>query len=145
EPLPGFYHAVFHEKERQIVVTRARQFIQECFASPPQRPALLDADTRGFTRDEFDRLRQPGSPLFSIMRCAMKTLGRLSKGIQLGWSAGFDSGRTLDYVYENKAQGWTPLGRVMDRSYLDSIGWRGIRVRKANLQKLLREAIEKVH
>jgi alpha-beta hydrolase superfamily lysophospholipase/SAM-dependent methyltransferase len=145
ESLPGFYHAVFHEKERQIVVTKARQFIQECFARPPQRIALLDADKRGFTRDEFDRLRQPGSPLFAIMRYAMKTFGRLSKGIQLGWSAGFDSGRTLDYIYESKAQGCTPLGRVVDRSYLDSIGWRGIRVRKVNLQKLLGEAIEKVH
>ena len=60
----------------------------------------------------------------------------------MGWEAGFDSGRTLDYVYENRAQGATPLGRAIDRAYLNSIGWRGIRERKANLQKLLRETME---
>jgi SAM-dependent methyltransferase len=34
---------------------------------------------------------------------------------------------------------------MIDRGYLDSIGWRGIRVRKQNLQKLLRSAIERVY
>ena len=60
----------------------------------------------------------------------MKSGGRLSKGIDLGWRSGFDSGLTLDYVYENKAQGSTPVGRLIDRNYLNSIGWRGIRQQK---------------
>jgi SAM-dependent methyltransferase len=51
----------------------------------------------------------------------------------------------LDYVYENKPRGCTPLGRAFDRAYLNSIGWRGIRVRKVNLQKVLQEAIEQTH
>jgi SAM-dependent methyltransferase len=63
----------------------------------------------------------------------------------LGWDAGFDSGRTLDYVYQNKPQGITPLGRAFDRAYLNTIGWRGIRARKTSLKDVLREAIEKVH
>src|SRR5437588_3324218 len=75
----------------------------------------------------------------------MKTSGRLSKGIDLGWRNGFDSGLTLDYVYENKAQGTTPLGRWIDRNYLNSVGWRGIRQRKKNLEILLRRVIEKTH
>ncbi|HEY4983800.1 MAG TPA: bifunctional alpha/beta hydrolase/class I SAM-dependent methyltransferase [Verrucomicrobiae bacterium] len=145
ESLPGFYHAIFHEKNRQLVVTKAREFILQCFARPPQRVSLLDADKRGFTKDEFDRLCEPGNPMFAVARCVMKTTGRLSKGIQLGWEAGFDSGRTLDYVYENKPRGVTPLGRAIDRGYLESIGWRGIRIRKVNLQKILRETIEQVH
>ena len=33
----------------------------------------------------------------------------------------------------------TPLGRLIDRNYLDSIGWRGIRQRKLHLEELLRE------
>jgi SAM-dependent methyltransferase len=74
----------------------------------------------------------------------MKSMGKLSRGIRLGWEAGFDSGRTLDYVYENQAQGVTPLGRAIDRSYLDSIGWRGIRVRKVHLQQILRDTLEEV-
>jgi SAM-dependent methyltransferase len=75
----------------------------------------------------------------------MKTGGRLSKGIDLGWRSGFDSGLTLDYVYENKAQGSTPLGRFIDHGYLNSIGWRGIRQRKKNLERLLRNVIERTH
>ena len=145
EILPGFYHAIFHERNRQLVVDRARQFIQECFARPPQPASLLAADKTGFTKDEFDRLCQPGNPVFALLRGAMKTGGRLSRGIQLGWEAGFDSGRTLDYVYENQPQGVTPLGRAIDRGYLASIGWRGIRVRKTNLQTILRSAIESTH
>jgi len=145
EILPDFYHAIFHERNRQLVVDRARQFIQECFARPPQPASLLAADQSGFTKDEFDRLCQPGNPVFALLRGAMKTGGRLSRGIQLGWEAGFDSGRTLDYVYENQPQGVTPLGRAIDRGYLASIGWRGIRVRKTNLQTILRSAIESTH
>jgi alpha-beta hydrolase superfamily lysophospholipase/SAM-dependent methyltransferase len=145
EMLPGFYHAVFHEQNRQLVVAKAREFIQERFVRPPQRASLLDADKRGFTKDEFDRLCEPGNPMFAVTRGLMKTTGRLSKGIQLGWEAGFDSGRTLDYVYENKPQGVTSLGRVIDRGYLESIGWRGIRIRKVNLQNILRTAIESTH
>ncbi len=135
ETLPGFYHAIFHEKDRQILIARTREFIDECFARPTQPASLLDADQRGFTRDEYDRLCRAGNPLFAATRVGMKTAGRLSCGIRLGWESGFDSGRTLDYVYENKPRGRTALGRAIDRAYLNSIGWRGIRSRKANLQK----------
>ena len=145
ERLPGFYHAIFHEKERRLVIAKAREFILDCFRQTPRRDSLIEADRRGFTRDEFDRLCRPGNPLFALTRFMMKTAGRLSRGIQLGWEAGFDSGRTLDYVYENRPQGVTPLGRVIDRFYLNSIGWRGIRQRKVNLQKILRATIEEVH
>jgi alpha-beta hydrolase superfamily lysophospholipase/SAM-dependent methyltransferase len=145
EPLPGFYHAIFHEKERRRAVTKTREFIRECFQRPPGRDSLLEADRHGFTRDEYDRLCAPGNRLFAVTRWAMKTAGRLSHGIRLGWEAGFDSGRTLDYVYENRPRGFTPLGRAIDRSYLNSIGWRGIRERKVHLKDVLREAMETVH
>jgi len=145
ETLRGFYHAVFHEKERELVVAKVRQFVRECFDRPPQRTNLLDADKRGFTKDEYDRLCASGSPHFDLIRGAMKTVGCLSQGVRLGWEAGFDSGRTLDYVYENKPRGFSLLGRAIDRGYLNSIGWRGIRVRKQNLQRLLRRTIERVH
>ncbi len=145
EMLPGFFHAVFHEKNRKLVVSKAREFIDDCFAHPPRRVSLLDADKSGFTKDEFDRLCGPGNPMFALIRGAMKTAGRLSEGIQLGWESGFDSGRTLDYVYENQPRGVTPIGRAIDRGYLESMGWRGIRARKANLQNILRAAIESIH
>ncbi len=145
EVFPGFYHAVFHEKGRAALIEKVRGFIQERFSLPPARTSLLDADKSGNTRQEYDRLRQPGNPGYALIGWAMKTVGRLSRGVQLGWRAGFDSGVTLDYVYEDRPRGITPLGRAIDRSYLNSIGWRGIRQRRIHLERLLRETIERTH
>jgi alpha-beta hydrolase superfamily lysophospholipase/SAM-dependent methyltransferase len=145
EVFPGFYHAVFHERHREPLVARARKFILERFAQPPPRLALLDADLRGHTKAEYDRLCCRGGARFTLVRLGMKTLGRLSKGIALGWRSGFDSGMTLDYVYENRPQGLTPLGRWMDRAYLESIGWRGIRQRRVHLEAALRDLIRATH
>ena len=36
-------------------------------------------------------------------------------------------------------------GKLVDANYLNSVGWRGIRQRKANLKKVLRAVIEKLH
>ncbi len=95
----------------------------------------------------YEELLQP-LPLFSLrrfefalQRLAMKTVGRLSDGIRLGWKVGFDSGAMLDYVYENQPRGITPLGRWIDKQYLESIGWRGIRQRKVHLEQAIREAV----
>lgn len=145
EMFPGFHHAIFHERDRQQVIDRVRAFILESFARPAQCDGLLDADQGGFTRTEFDLLRSPGALHWPIIRCGMKTFGRLSQGIRLGWQAGFDSGVTLDYIYENKPRGTTPLGRCIDYFYLNSIGWRGIRVRRENLQRVLRQSIDQIH
>src|SRR2546423_7558617 len=142
---PAAYHALFHERERAQVIDRVRDFIQERFAAEPVRPSLVDADKYGHTWEEFERLKLRGSPHFALIRGGMKTGGRLSKGIDLGWRTGFDSGLTLDYVYENKARGTTPLGRLIDRNYLNSPGWRGVRQRKKNLETLLRRVIERAH
>jgi SAM-dependent methyltransferase len=71
----------------------------------------------------------------------MRTVGQASAGIRLGYRYGFDSGPMLDYVYENRAQGSWLYGRLADRMYLDSIGWRAIRARKALLQATLRGEI----
>jgi alpha-beta hydrolase superfamily lysophospholipase/SAM-dependent methyltransferase len=142
---PAAYHALFHERERAQVVDRVRDFVRERFAKPMEKPSLLEADQCGHTWEEYERLKLRGSPHFALVRGGMKTGGRLSKGIDLGWRSGFDSGLTLDYVYENKPQGATPLGRLIDRNYLNSPGWRGIRERKKNLKALLRRTIERTH
>jgi alpha-beta hydrolase superfamily lysophospholipase len=140
---PAAYHALFHERERAQVADRVRDFVRERFAAPPLKPSLLEADKYGHTWEEFERLRLRGSPHFAVVRGGMKAGGRLSRGIDLGWRTGFDSGLTLDYVYENNARGLTPLGRLIDRNYLNSPGWRGIRQRKENLATLLRRVIER--
>lgn len=143
--LRGFHHAVFHESNRQQAIDAARTFILDCFARPAQSTRLLDADKGGYTRTEFDTLCAPGAAYWSVTRKFLSTVGRLSHGVRLGWQSGFDSGVTLDYVYENVSRGTTPLGKLIDRFYLSSIGWRGIRIRRDNLQATLRSAIARLH
>lgn len=147
--LPGFHHAIFHERDRDLPIARAREFLKRAFeGADPDPSPLLAADQAGFTKEEYDRLSAPRCPFsprqagFALQRASMKTLGRLSAGIRLGWRTGFDSGQTLDYIYENRARGWSPLGRWVDRAYLDTVGWRGIRRRKEHLRAILARALE---
>ncbi|MBI2849706.1 MAG: class I SAM-dependent methyltransferase family protein [Chloroflexi bacterium] len=73
---------------------------------------------------------------------AMSTIGRTSDGINLGYRYGFDSGEMLDYVYENRARGALLVGRLLDRIYLNAVGWRGIRARKGLLKAVLRGELQ---
>src|SRR5437870_10666620 len=145
EIYPAAYHAIFHDQDRHLTVHRVHKFIQERFAEPVTQPSLLNADQAGHTRDEYERLKSCGGMKFAVARAGLRTAGRLSHGVDLGWRNGFDSGLSLDYVYENKPRGSLGVGRLIDKSYLNSIGWRGIRQRKANLKNALRSVIEKLH
>lgn len=144
--LPGFYHDTLGEKDRAAALSKARDFILRMFAQPARTPPLLEADRHGYTKDEMERVSRPLAPLspknlvFALLRLSMRTLGRLSEGVRLGLATGFDSGSTLDYVYRNRASGALGVGRVIDRNYLDSIGWRGIRVRKQHLGQAIASA-----
>ena len=142
---PAMYHAIFHEQDRAQVIERTRAFILERFAETRSVVSLREADRYGYTWEEYERLKLHGGPQFVAVRAALRVGGRLSKGIDLGWKGGFDSGRSLDYVYQNQPQGSRRLGKFVDAKYLNNIGWRGIRQRKANLEKALREVIEKLH
>ncbi len=143
----GFYHDTLGERDRGPAIAKVRGFLQKCFSQLPSSTSLMDADHAGYTKEEFDRLSRPLPPLspkalgFALTRLGMRTGGRLSDGIRLGLETGFDSGSMLDYVYRNKPSGITPLGRLIDWSYLNAIGWRGIRVRKRNIERLLMRAI----
>ena len=145
--LPGFFHDTLGEKDRAPVIARMRRFILQNFASPLNRPSLLDADRLGATCAEAESLatalpRNSLRDLYWRMTRASLGLGsKLSAGVKLGFDTGFDSGSTLDYVYRNRATGLSPIGRLIDRNYLDSIGWRGIRQRKLHVEELLRLAI----
>ena len=145
EIFPDAYHAIFHETNRRDVIAIVREFVRECFAKPATAPSLLDAHKSGYTAHEYECLRNNESGRFAVARAGLKVAGRLSRGIEIGWRSGFDSGLSLDYVYRNEPTGWSPLGRLIDKSYLNSIGWRGIRQRKGNLNKTLRDLIVKVH
>jgi esterase/lipase/SAM-dependent methyltransferase len=145
EIFPDAYHAIFHETNRRDVIGLVRNFVRDCFAKATSTPSLVNADKTGYTAQEHEGLKNNGSARFALTRAGLKIAGRLSRGINIGWRYGFDSGLSLDYVYKNEPHGWSPLGRVIDKSYLNSIGWRGIRQRKANLNKTLRGLILKLH
>src|ERR1051325_7178883 len=145
EIFPDAYHAIFHETDRRDIIGIVREFVRDCFAKPAAAPSLLYADRTGYTAQEHECLKNNGSGRFAVARAGLKVAGRLSRGIEIGWRSGFDSGLSLDYVYKNDPTGWSPLGRLIDKSYLNSIGWRGIRQRKENLNKSLRDVILKVH
>ena len=77
-----------------------------------------------------------------MTRAALKVGGLLSAGVKLGHQTGFDSGSTLDYVYKNEAKGITSIGKFIDKAYLNSFGWRGIRQRKVNAEEMIRQDAE---
>ena len=95
----------------------------------------------------FDALRQP-LPVYSFknayyasVRTLLKTIGNLSDGIRLGNRYGFDSGVMLDYVYKNQAGGTLLIGKLLDRIYLNTVGWRGIRLRKEVVIQCLKRVV----
>ncbi|MGV9313669.1 class I SAM-dependent methyltransferase family protein [Streptomyces sp. NPDC003691] len=78
---------------------------------------------------------------WAAMRLVLGSAGRLSEGIRIGYRHGFDSGSMLDHVYVNRARGSLGIGRVIDRFYLNAIGWRAIRARRELLKDVLRKEI----
>jgi alpha-beta hydrolase superfamily lysophospholipase/SAM-dependent methyltransferase len=145
--LPGFYHDTLGERDRAKAVKKVRSFIAERFEEAPVIADLRQAHLSGYSRDEADRLATPlsiTSPrglYWALTRASIRFGGLFSDGIRTGLRTGFDSGSTLDYIYENDARGLGPGGRLIDRQFLDAIGWRGIRQRKAHLEELIGEAL----
>ncbi|MER9894768.1 bifunctional alpha/beta hydrolase/class I SAM-dependent methyltransferase [Mesorhizobium sp. M0119] len=146
--LPSFFHDTLGERDRHKALDLIGPFLERQFAAPEKPVDLTEADRAGYTRDEADRLASP-LPLLSLRglywamsRASIRMGAWLSSGMKTGIVTGFDSGSTLDYVYENEARGISPMGRMIDRTFLDAIGWRGIRQRKLHLEELIGSAAE---
>lgn len=148
--LPGFLHDTLGERDRELALARIREFVLRIFDSPSTPKSLRNAHRSGYTHDEEQALRQPLPALcarnlnFVLTRLSMRTLGTLAAGIRIGLESGFDSGQSLDYVYRNQAHGRLLLGKLIDRGYLDAIGWRGVRVRRQHLALAIAKAIEQL-
>ncbi|MXN50962.1 alpha/beta fold hydrolase [Shinella sp. AETb1-6] len=146
--LPGFYHDTLGERDRAKALEKVRTFLLARFDEPPVMADVRGAHLSGYTRDEADRLATP-LPLLSprglywaLTRASIRLGGLFSKGLATGGRTGFDSGSTLDYVYEDEARGLGPGGRFIDRQFLDAIGWRGIRQRKVHLEEVIGKALK---
>jgi len=148
--LPGFFHDTLGERDRAVAVASAKRFILQNFDYPLDRASLLDADKIGLTCAESESLAAPlphnslRDLYWRMTRASMRLGSKLSEGVKLGFDTGFDSGSTLDYVYRNQPTGKGGLGRMIDQNYLNSIGWRGIRQRKLNVEELLRLTMGKL-
>ncbi|MGB4810902.1 MAG: bifunctional alpha/beta hydrolase/class I SAM-dependent methyltransferase [Methylophilaceae bacterium] len=142
----GFYHDTLGEKDRHLPLAKARAFIEAEFAKSVVQQDLSTSDVAGYTYYEAEQLKKPLSALspknwyFAATRANIAIGSKTSTGLKLGVETGFDSGSTLDYVYENQARGKGLLGRFADRTYLEAIGWRGIRVRKQHIEAMLAKA-----
>lgn len=95
----------------------------------------------------YESLKQP-LPLYTpkglyyaAVRAFLRGPGRYSDGIRIGENYGYDSGVMLDYVYKNRPSGRGLFGKLIDRFYLNSVGWRGIRNRKALSREILDEEL----
>ena len=135
------------EKDRHLVFDKMRDFIDTLYAMAPQRFDYSNEDRWSPGADTW-RMLSGGPAPYSIddiayrgLRYGMKLLGTQSTGVRLGFETGFDSGSTLDYVYRNQPQGSSALGRLIDKNYLNSVGWKGIRQRKIHLQMLIGQAV----
>lgn len=148
--LPGFYHDTLGERDRAAALKLVREFIEKRFAEAPVVVDLTQSHRGGPTRQEADELATPLSAFsprglyWAATRAGMRVGGALSNGLKLGHETGFDSGSTLDYVYRNQADSPSFIGRLIDKNYLQSIGWRGIRQRKVHVEELIRMAMEKL-
>ncbi|WP_336220279.1 bifunctional alpha/beta hydrolase/class I SAM-dependent methyltransferase [Citrobacter amalonaticus] len=148
--LPGFYHDTLGEKERHLALDKMREFIHTLFARALIRFDYCNEDRWSPGADTW-RMLSGGPEPYSLddiayrgLRYGMKMLGTHSTGLRLGFETGFDSGSTLDYVYRNQPQGNNVPGRLIDKYYLNSIGWKGIRQRKTHLQILIRQAVSRL-
>ena len=143
--LDGFYHDTLGEENRAVAIDKIKRFITQCFASPYQAPDLLHADKIGSSCAIAETLSAPlphksAKYLFwQITKKNLKIGSLLSKGLKIGEDTGYDSGSTLDFVYRNQTESQNPIGKIIDRQYLNAIGWRGIRIRKENIEQLFQK------
>ena len=146
----GFYHDTLGEQNRSAVFKEMRRFIRARFDAPLQVVGVTDAHIHGDSRREADELATPLSPFsprgafWASYRAAMNLGAKWSEGLRIGKETGYDSGSTLDYVYRNQPQGSNKFGEMVDKHYLNAIGWRGIRQRKVNIGKAIQTAFNKL-
>lgn len=145
--LPGFYHDTLGEKDRQLAFDKMRIFIERLYTETLPTHHYRYEDRWSASADSYRALQVPLKSYsaeglyYRTLRYGMKTLGSSATGVRLGFETGFDSGSTLDYVYRNQPEGKNTLGKYIDQQYLNSIGWRGIRMRKVHLQQTIQMAL----
>lgn len=142
-PLENFYHGIIFEEKREKVYEKLENFIIKSFNEEkreinilPNRDSLREYDTI-----LVNKISKWEEISFKTQKFLLKKLGWLSNGMDIGLKHGFNSGPSLDYIYKNKPRGKYFIGKLLDKFYLKQVGWKGIRERKENLLKLVRDKI----
>jgi len=143
EVLPNFFHGILFDTGKEMVYRKIVDFAEKCFQKP-QKQLSLTPDQ--FSMQEYlDLQNNVGNNLnFKFQKFSLNNIGKISNGMAIGLKYGFDSGASLDYVYHNQPGGKFGFGKIMDKNYLEAIGWRGIRIRKQHLIQLLEEKIQQL-
>lgn len=151
--VPESFHAILYEADMSLTLRVIHEFIADCYAKAPhnaeqvlKQSAELQSSSLHFEKPlsavAAPKLGFAKQLFYGTQRLLLNSLGRLSVGMQIGLTHGFDSGKSLDYVYKNQPQGRLVLGKILDQGYLQAVGWRGIRQRKTDLQHALIALIE---
>lgn len=74
---------------------------------------------------------------YALAGLLLRSLGRLSQGLRLAYDYGFDSGAIMNYIYEDRPQGWTFIGRWLDRAFLNQTTCRAFRAVKGLVEETL--------
>lgn len=138
--LPNFFHGILFDTGKEMVYDRIKAFAEKCFSKPQKEISILPDP---FSVKEYQDLQNNvGNNLnFKFQKWSLGKIGKISNGMAVGLKHGFDSGASLDYVYHNQPKGKLGFGKIMDKNYLEAIGWRGIRIRKHHLLQLLEQHI----
>jgi hypothetical protein len=141
EVLPGFFHGILFDTGKEKVYDKIVEFAEECFNRAAKQPTL--SPDRFSVKEYEDLQNNVGNNLnFKLQKFSLGKIGKLSNGMAIGLKYGFDSGASLDYVYQNHPKGKLGFGKMMDKNYLNAIGWKGIRIRKQHLLQLLEKNIQ---
>ncbi|MGE6765754.1 class I SAM-dependent methyltransferase family protein [Serratia sp. NPDC071084] len=141
-----FYIGAGKDVERNLL-NKIRNFLVDRFAEPHIAPSLFDAHLTGVTYDEYEKLRLPESNVVKRLywwanKLALKHIGQYATAIKLGLKTGFDSGASLDCIYQNQPSGRYFLGKIIDRYYLNNIGFHCTRIRKMHVEELMLLAVD---
>ncbi len=102
-------------------------------------------------RDEnpgFEELREPlpwyrpKKYYYYLISLLLRTIGQLSDGIRIGFRHGFDSGMIMNYIYEDKPQGISYIGKALDAAFLDQTTCKAFRAVKQIQKDIISSYLE---
>lgn len=144
--LPYFYHDTLGEKNRSLAFSHIKNFISKIDKEGREEKDLTQTNHEHYSYLELEQISKPLNqwelPLVDTQIRALKFGSKFSDALKVGEEHGYDSGAMLDYVYKNQATSHSFFGKLIDKLYLNAIGWKGIRVRKDNLEKAFLKVYE---